>query len=1151
MANELPSWFKPTTELVEEEKDKAEERLAPELPSWFTPAGQDVPEEAPVVVEESRPQTLRQRRRQGKTTEADLDQPTKQKIYEADLVASDYHFNEIVAPYMRARFGNQAVDGKDRADVVEKYMNNWRGWSGANSINFASEMAWYAKASDEQRAAAGQTYKFIEEDMGDLFDEGGSFMDKADIVWDYGRKAIADPLNVIGFGVGKVIGFGATKSATKIAQKVAVAEFNKQMAKGTAREASEKLAEKTFQESIQKVAENRAAKIAQSVGNRGNLIGNVASGFAIDSAAQMYMNDQFQKVLIDAGARDGYSDLEFWLSGAGGVVGAGINLGSAAAKGSTNAKLITELSRDIDSSGVGDALADTVEIMSKSGSKWADKVKAGKRLDELDMETWMALMDGTEDFVGLRGIFEAKGVKYFKGDDFETKTDWIGEVLRKVPEDEGAEFIDVFKKTTGITEAADGKPLTMDTFAEVLSAKASQLGEGLQIIRSVGQTVHKNMEDITAEDYAKAMGILKVERPTKTGLGKGSQFMKSFIDIQSTGIRGLVSNLSTTALNVKGWQLSTMINSSEDLLNVAGLAVSGHTDQAKQLLKLQGRKFMNLVDNQWTFEQYEAYKLARPKVAAMLDREVTGGVESHLDLDLNRSLFQRGVLDPAINVVQDINMVAAVDRFTKSQEFMYQIDKQVRMAYGQSFAEFTQRADAFQKMETDVFKALEMKAVDEVERAVFTRSFNDAGKMGKIAGAIEDARNVPVIGALVPFGKFFNNTVSAMSDHSGLTLMMKSFGKETDRSTGELFRRSAIGLGLSYSLVDSQIEAIKEGRGMYEIVDDTGEVTTKAYDFPITPALALSRAMAYAKLDEVMPASEYREIAETLGIEALTRTMGRATTGTQELIAEVSEDANANFVDVLGIGAGIVEGVAVTGLQSFTRTLDPVNQAFGLAAGEDFVNIDRKQGSNIILNGLRYADQIAAAIKGEPLAEEKFYAATGTMDPDLAKFGGTRRVKLTSTRRMFTMGGIRGWQKDSRTGAHAADNYYNQLYFEFMEPKAEALLNDKKFTDPKLGEGVSIEEVRKAQIDKLHKEVSAMTKDAMAFGLLANGRENMALQLDVFAPAKKKHTEKAMKFYEETKGYPDDISEYSLEQLLEVQTYVNAHKDYIEKIVNQ
>ena len=129
-------------------------------------------------------------------------------------------------------------------------------------------------------------------------------------------------------------------------------------------------------------------------------------------------------------------------------------------------------------------------------------------------------------------------------------------------------------------------------------------------------------------------------------------------------------------------------------------------------------------------------------------------------------------------------------------------------------------------------------------------------------------------------------------------------------------------------------------------------------------------------------------------------------------------------------------------LSAYTRPFDPVNTTIALGRGEDFVAIDRKQGSKWVNNSARYVDQIYTALSGAELAPEKFNALTdakGTA-PIGRLFGYRENPGQTHIQKMFNQIGKPQWRTEIKSFIPETQNHINKIIFKFLEEQAEFAL---------------------------------------------------------------------------------------------------------------
>ena len=151
-----------------------------------------------------------------------LQMPEPGSYTQDDLVSNDSLYNPV-RDFMVLRYGNQAVDGLERSEVVDRFLNNRRGVSSGNSVRGLSELDFLNEISEDSGAMAttGKAYN-IYENMANVFSGQTTLAEKAEGVMDFTRSAIADPINLVSFGVGKIAAGGGVRIATQAAKKEAI-----------------------------------------------------------------------------------------------------------------------------------------------------------------------------------------------------------------------------------------------------------------------------------------------------------------------------------------------------------------------------------------------------------------------------------------------------------------------------------------------------------------------------------------------------------------------------------------------------------------------------------------------------------------------------------------------------------------------------------------------------------------------------------------------------------------------------------------------------------------------------------------------------------------------------------------------------------------
>ena len=130
--------------------------------------------------------------------------------------------------------------------------------------------------------------------MTNAFTGDGSWAEMADATWDYAKAGVYDPATLLGFGLGKLMGFGATR---------------------TSAQAAKSLMKSTYTEAIKKGATTSSAKAMI-----GNAMKNSLPFAFIDATIGGSIDALSQMQLIDVGVQEEYSKMQTGLTALGGMV---------------------------------------------------------------------------------------------------------------------------------------------------------------------------------------------------------------------------------------------------------------------------------------------------------------------------------------------------------------------------------------------------------------------------------------------------------------------------------------------------------------------------------------------------------------------------------------------------------------------------------------------------------------------------------------------------------------------------------------------------------------------------------------------------------------------------------------------------------------
>lgn len=1029
--------------------------------------------------------------------------PPTDKTYSAnDLVLDDYFYP--IRDYMVERFGTHIKD-MNRQDVVDKYLNNMRGFAGGNSVRSVSEIAFLNQAGEnpDVMKKIGRAYE-IYEGMENLYTGDTTWGETGSGTWDFIRTTVFDPVNLIGLGIGKTITSSGFKAGSQVAKAAARKTFVKEMAKaGATKEIATKAAEKTFlgvsREVAKAQAKKQAARQAVRNGVKRGLSAKILNKEAtkeiltmgtFDGAIAAATDYMYQDAMLRTAVQDEYNVYQTGLNAIAGMVfmggmaagGAGLTGLSKIVKPGKTMKVTTkgaklsELSPEIGKMMRISKKADggQVPVFGDYGS-WNFKVTAGKELQDQDFEFFTTMLLGN-DTLGLKGlgeILQEQGYVWIKRNPDDKISNWIADIIKEADPQDAEKFLKDFTNATGI-KMAEGKELTADKLADVFAKKMSdsmRLGNAAsQLSRYLG----KKSDSVTAEEYAQFVLFGRGatdETPSliSRSMDKVAEFKPEWLDdisvkgLQNGYIRLLVSNMSTTFLNVTGYAAASTLNSLSDFTTAALHAPAAligkqsSRDTISAIARNQKWKLLNTLDVNMTYDRFMQYVEMRPKSMKELYRILPGGVEDVKKLasegfDPNQTLLSiRG--NQVVDFIQKVHLVQAQDSLTKSVEFTAQMDRILRMPKERGgmgikggWNEFFNRDDYIHLMNSETFAKAEAKAIDETLKSIYSKSYKGTDWVGEIAGVIEDARNIPVLGTMLPFGRFFNNTVAFMSDASLVWPLLRKSGflvgkSNTSRSYGEIMARGATSWGLMLTAAYYEKEYKDQGLGIFEEIDPmTGAVKDERYEFPYAFWKVGGRIIAHLHDGEEIPPELKGQVFDQF-IGQFTRQLGEAGTGMRDFFINVTE-GNAQAIDALNVvSAQVISGT--------TRFMDPANQIVSIFRGKNQYVPDNRQGKESLNNSLRYMDNFADLLNMKERPPEKYSAARGDdLRPQTTKvFSTVRETRLTDTSRMMAALGRPDWDKmiSQYSNTPEADNRFNQVFHNLIERGASRLIKTDKW----------------------------------------------------------------------------------------------------------
>jgi hypothetical protein len=1019
------------------------------------------------------------------------------KLKKKDLL--EYENINKIRTYMVERKG---VDYKDKeADtVVEDFVDHMR-YFNTNLISTGGEVRFVSKADDRQKEIAKEAYQLYD-DLGNVFVNDG-FFGAVDGVKDYILAAASDPSNYVGLltgGAGKAAAMGVTKGGkdlVKLAVKEAGERAVQQGLKGDAlkkvtQEAAERtitrLAEKgvkgptanrvisnvatkekeAFLQGLRSSAEFGVKEGLQKAGQRKSLYATAA----IDGTLSMLNDYQIQNVMIDVGAQEEYSTLQTSFSFGLGAVGAGAQLVGGKFKGSSGlaeaegqlkrGEILQEAEAEIAGALAPKEIDRAAKTIKDAVDSWETKWQRGKssydnKVTPVDLVH--DIMVGENGKGGLAKIFKDNNMKLGRND---TVSDVMTNIVRQLPEDRLKEINDRLQSTIGITlgDTTEAKLGLGDLLAKDISSSA----QVLNIMSQTRKTIDAGLAHATTMIDEMSTGVLKEAQEAEMDKLKRA---KPFQYGQSVWRRLLVSSPATTAVNVLGFAQFAAGQSLADMFSATSLMTAslyhGNSAKGKELRRMAGvyksiqaQKMKNYLDPYTTHDAYMSFLEKNEDVSKVLFESYSGGVErsgKRFGFDENNKWFQ-GV-EAVTESMNRLTGVKIQDTFTKSQMFMSEMDKNLRLSKGKTLQDVL--ADGTLE---DIDEGVLSLTMETTLKSVYSKDYTtDSQLLGTTAKFVESISNQPVLGTILPFGRFMNNVVATTYQWSPLSTATSAarIAKSQYDNTGtkisdiEAFSRSLVGTSALGMAVVYDSERQDKNLGVYDLDVGGGTIIDAKNTFPLSLWLVAGRVGNLIRQDQTVPKELMVELGSQLAVGQLARD------------AQFGNDLNNVMDTMLNFEEGkrqlAFEGLyKVSGnfTAGFTRPLDAVNKLTGYITGTDTAKDLRQAegGAVFTQSATKYFDNIIEAFTGEidGLTGEQLEVGSRKgeiydANPLARIFGITVKRGRNSTEKAYSMANMAEWTASERSKMPEYDKVFNSHLAPILEKATDILIRDKRYVE--------------------------------------------------------------------------------------------------------
>ena len=1106
-----------------------------------------------------------------------------------DLLKGQYV--DHIRDYMIDRKG---VDYKELSDqeVVDDFVEHMR-YFNANSVSTAGEVRFIGKADDMRKAKARRAYQIYDQ-LGNVFMNDGA-MGAVDGVKDYILASAADPTNYAGLitgGVSRLFAGGVSLTG-KRAIRAAVRAAGKEALKGGAtkeaakeagrRAGSEAAARAIAKGATQKTADKLYAQVAKKAASEGkremarkamldksnDILAGAAKrslkytvGFdAMAAAAQDVMQ---QRTYLKVGAQEEYSKLQTGFSSLlGGVAGAA-QLGFGKFRGASGYadsgdpiekvanNVIEEYSPILDKVETK-AAADSIK---KNVAEWNAKVERGKEATEATMPADLIknIMFGSDGESGLVKIFKEKGFKLSRN---KTVSDVITNVARFIPEEDLAAINKDMIKYTGIQlgELSETGVQLGDLLAKDISTAGSILNVQSQVRKALDTTI------VTASNKMQQTFDNIETKEAITRELKRAEKSEPFRYGQSVWKRLLVSSPATTMINVAGFSQYYAGQTLADIFNATFLttkalgqaaynptAAKESLRQARILTVIQGQKMRNLLDPYTTHDAYLSFLNKNESIKKTLFETMAGGVEAtaeRYNINPNNPLFK--TLEAYATASSQLTGVRIQDSFTKSQMFMTELDKYLQINNKMSLREAILTDGVIDD------KSLQ-GALDGTLKSVFAKDYTTKEQpelLRTAAKLVETFSNVPMLGTILPFGRFFNNVVATAyqwspfaAPETTIKFLKNQFSKNPDITNNEAFAKMLVGsAGLRAAMEYDEKRREKE-LGVYDVDVGGGTIIDAKNTFPFSVFLAAGRIGNMLRNGEPIPDELKIEIGTQVGVGQFARDVQFANDINNILDLFLNEDEAARAASIEGfykVGGNFLAG--------FTRPVDAVNKAFGMITNTDTAK-DVRQGTGMQVltqSATKYIDNVYESFfdKVDGISGEELRVATREGDiydpnPFARMFGLTIKPGRTATEKAYSMANMHTWRANERTNIPAYDKALNSLVAPILERHTERLVRTKAFKDASLTG-------KRTMLKNVLKEVKAYTKKQMDKGYSGPKNELLRIQNKAARVGNKEIRAEAMRLMKERYGVTGNLEDFTYRELDMFMEYV----EYLEEIYDE
>ena len=793
-------------------------------------------------------------------------------------------------------------------------------------------------------------------------------------------------------------------------------------------------------------------------------------------------------------------------------------------------------------------------------------------------------------------------------------SDAVTDALLELPDPIKDELLKIVNKSLMYETINNHTPFkSFDAFINVLAKTTGDTGQILNVW-SQAQKIVKGSKN-----------YLRAKREEEAASAISDTFSGQLSYFQNIWKRTVVSAFSTSVLNLKGFAGITALNTIGDLARAAvHMPISsipamiklskGDTQGAlrefsksKHIMQNQAQRLANLLDPNGTVNMFKEIMKIDKQSARHLNKIIAAGTEGGQSLeelarrykffkkdkngkiltdkkskreivDVDNKLLKTG--EAYVGTAQKVMLVDTADMFMKSQSFIGNLDMVLRNNSNVSLRQISELPvkERLKFIQSKEFLEASAETTDITLQDVLSKSYRSSKKtktfVTDLAGVIEDFGNVPIIGTLFPFGKFFNNTVAFTYNLMGGSIIGASIeltknlaskrgatlGLQTQRKLGvtgaagvlttigtssfadkeqdEDTYKNMLNSAASYSLLglvrDQDREKQELGLQWYEFKKDDGDIVDVRFDFPFSQFALLARLLNVKEQGAEISKELQTAALEQFTIGQLQRNLGKVG-NISRLLQQYAEDDMDSLEEMTATSLGTLISSPISGIM---RPFDPINRLAGYFLGDEAESMDARQASSrVIFDSTRYVNNIFELFTGSQMAtSKKIMTRKGDIVPQspLSDASSLRtRSPLTYTEMMLGDSNLEEWTQKIKTQYPKGDGVFNQYIAPTLERYSRVMVESSIYKNASPDKKLEL----KDYVLKSAKKEIKLKMQRGAFGK----RGKRVFNLQKLADAKPKLLKEALVF----NGYEPDLSIDDIAKLddVKIETIVTRLKD--------